>query len=704
MSCSWHSAQPKNACLLFLAVLFFLTGVAQPQDAASLKSALRPLQDSARIDRLNQLGYHYITAEKKDSANYYARLAYAEAKALGYGHGMAVSLSCQSQIAKHFDDDFIKSEALCKQSLNWYSQTANKAGLGDLYYYLIYALLAQSKFDEGIHYAKINYAFAKQAGDEQGIMEALSWMESLNRTSGDYEKSFSYAQQRYTVALKARSKIGISSSLYGMAQLYELIEDYPNALGYFRRVLQMDDDEIRRERIATDNDIWFKMEFTEVFSHLGRFDSAWHYYNRFKPDSGKALYLRVWWVSTGECYFLQKKYTQALQHFQLGLAEHRKLNDRNEVMRTLLDMGKTYLALNNNGEALRYGREGLYLALQTGSKRNIRDGYEILATVYDRRQQADSANRYFRRHIAMKETVLNDQAKGRFAAYGFTQKIALLNKERQIQEAKLKEGSFHRNVLIAGVAVLLLLGVFTFRILALKRRNERQRLEHELEVQKLESEKAKAELQMQALRAQMNPHFIFNSLNAINDFILRNEKAQASEYLVKFSRLVRLILQNSQHALIPLESELEALNLYLELEALRFDDAFDFNVMVEEDLDSSMIQVPPLIIQPYVENAIWHGLMHKKEKGHLEIQLTQADAVLYCIITDDGVGREKAMALKSRSASAHKSMGMQLTADRMAMLGQNENENAHITINDLSLPNGRSGGTEVILKIPVRYA
>jgi two-component sensor histidine kinase len=211
------------------------------------------------------------------------------------------------------------------------------------------------------------------------------------------------------------------------------------------------------------------------------------------------------------------------------------------------------------------------------------------------------------------------------------------------------------------------------------------------------------ELEMQALRSQMNPHFIFNSLNSINQFILQNDKAQASEYLTKFSRLVRLILQNSQATLVPLESELEALQLYLELEALRFNDHFDFTISVDEDLDLGMLKVPPLIIQPYAENAIWHGLMHKKEKGHLEIELSQADDTLYCRIADDGIGRKKAAELKSKSGKTHQSMGMRITADRIALFQQQRLIHASMQVNDLVLPDGSAGGTEVIIKLPLRY-
>ena len=208
-------------------------------------------------------------------------------------------------------------------------------------------------------------------------------------------------------------------------------------------------------------------------------------------------------------------------------------------------------------------------------------------------------------------------------------------------------------------------------------------------------------LEMQALRAQMNPHFIFNSLNSINMFILENNKLQASEYLSKFSRLVRLILQNSQEAFIPLETELEALQLYLELESLRFDQKFEYKINVADDVDTTMLKVPPLLIQPYAENAIWHGLMHKKEKGHLEIELYQQQEILFCKITDDGIGRKRAAELKSKSASIHKSMGMRITADRIAMTQRKDQLGNNIQVNDLVLADGSLGGTEVLLKIPV---
>ena len=455
---------------------------------------------------------------------------------------------------------------------------------------------------------------------------------------------------------------------------------------------------------------WTRMEYAELFSLLHQYDSAWHYYHLFDTTRVTDKDLRVYLVSTGETYLLQKDYERALQNFLRGLAMHRKLNDRNEIKRVLLDIAKTYFALNDNKAALQYAREGLDLSLQTKSRQFIRDGYQVFYLVYDRLHKADSAYVYYQKYIAIKDIVVSDQTKGKFAAYKYEQQINLMNNEKlisgqqlKIQQQELAQSSFQKKILIIGFICLIIVSGIIFRTILLKRKNEknlRELAENELQIQKLESQKKLSQLEMHALRAQMNPHFIFNSLSAINLFILENNRLQASEYLSKFARLVRLILQNSQEAFIPLERELEALQLYLELESLRFENKFSYKINTDDLLDITVIKVPPLIIQPYVENAIWHGLMQKKKAGIWKLNSIQKDELLFCKIADDGIGRKKAAELKSKSALSYKSMGMSITADRIAMLQQQDQLGTHIVINDLVLADGSAGGTEVIIKIP----
>jgi hypothetical protein len=257
---------------------------------------------------------------------------------------------------------------------------------------------------------------------------------------------------------------------------------------------------------------------------------------------------------------------------------------------------------------------------------------------------------------------------------------------------------FRVTLLIAVIALIYFLIRWRLNV---KFRLEMERSEKEKELSRLQHRTA--QLEMHALRAQMNPHFLFNSLNSINRFIIQNNSEQASGYLTKFSRLMRLILQNSQHELIPLENELEALKLYLELEAVRFDHHFSYTIKIDEHLDVAVLKVPPLIIQPYAENAIWHGLMHKEEKGNLLIELKEQGDYLVCSITDDGIGRKKAAELKSKSASTHKSMGMKITADRIASMKQRKSNENNIQITDLVAPDGSAAGTKVEIKIALHY-
>lgn len=204
-------------------------------------------------------------------------------------------------------------------------------------------------------------------------------------------------------------------------------------------------------------------------------------------------------------------------------------------------------------------------------------------------------------------------------------------------------------------------------------------------------------LELQNLRSQMNPHFIFNSLNSINGFIIDNETHLASDYLTKFSRLVRLILENSKNETVSLNKELETLKLYLMMEGLRFENKFKSNINIESHLDSNQIKIPPMIVQPYVENAIWHGLLHKRG-GYVNISFSKKSTndleILEVEIEDNGIGRQKATDLKTMSGNQDKSYGMEITQQRI----KNLNRNNKVKIQDI-YENGLPAGTKVIIEI-----
>ncbi|MEM9837367.1 MAG: histidine kinase, partial [Bacteroidota bacterium] len=209
-----------------------------------------------------------------------------------------------------------------------------------------------------------------------------------------------------------------------------------------------------------------------------------------------------------------------------------------------------------------------------------------------------------------------------------------------------------------------------------------------------------AEVEMKALRAQMNPHFLFNSLNAIKYYVQQEKPAQAANYLNRFSRLIRMILQHSGEPLVTLARELEALNLYIEMEQLRFDEQFQYTLSVDPSIDLHATLLPPLLLQPYVENAIWHGLMHKLDgPGSLDIELTAQESGINCRIRDNGIGRQRAAAARSKSAQRKKSMGMDITRRRMEMSSQLTEWNFSVDVCDLHTQDGQAAGTEVSIDI-----
>lgn len=237
----------------------------------------------------------------------------------------------------------------------------------------------------------------------------------------------------------------------------------------------------------------------------------------------------------------------------------------------------------------------------------------------------------------------------------------------------------------------LIYGLYLFRV----RHIERE------EKLKTDFNKQLSETRMQALRAQMNPHFVFNCLNSINRYIIKSDVKTSSLYLTKFAKLIRLILDNSEYQLVVLSNELEALSLYIEMEQLRFDHKFNFSFNISPEVETDHISIPPLLIQPYVENAIWHGLLHKTDPGELTIKLHQQEEQLICEIIDNGIGREQSKQYTSATARTRKSVGIKLTEERLKLYAEDISSIGQQKIIDLYDEEGIASGTKVILTIPI---
>ncbi len=245
------------------------------------------------------------------------------------------------------------------------------------------------------------------------------------------------------------------------------------------------------------------------------------------------------------------------------------------------------------------------------------------------------------------------------------------------------------------VFVTLFAGIYIFFIVRIYNIKKKQRLDFERKVEM-------SKIELKALRSQMNPHFVFNSLNAIQHYIFNAKSDEAIKYLNKFARLVRIILNNSEKPTVTVGEDLEALRLYLELEQMRFEGKFDYEIVVDATVDTDYDIMPPLLMQPYVENAILHGLNPKPEKGKLTIRLSSENNFLICTIADNGIGREKASEIRrTMPVKKYKSLGMKITEDRLRILNEINNSQLSVTVTDLKDADGKALGTKVELFVPI---
>jgi hypothetical protein len=228
------------------------------------------------------------------------------------------------------------------------------------------------------------------------------------------------------------------------------------------------------------------------------------------------------------------------------------------------------------------------------------------------------------------------------------------------------------------------------------RKQEQEKAKQQQEKSRIEKEIL--ELEAKALRAQMNPHFIFNCMNSIKSLIQKNEPEKAIDYLTTFSKLIRTIFQNSDKREITLHDEIETCRLYTQLESMRFSNKLTYNFDIAEEIDFKSILVPPLILQPFIENAIWHGLMPKAEGGMLYVHILEKENKIYCVVEDNGIGRSVSMQNKfNGTATEHQSKGIRLTQTRLELNSVLNQRNAKIEIIDKVGDEGKAAGTKVIL-------
>lgn len=322
-----------------------------------------------------------------------------------------------------------------------------------------------------------------------------------------------------------------------------------------------------------------------------------------------------------------------------------------------------------------------------------KDATRKLSEVYRDAGEFDKALVAYQQYVDLVDKVYSKKEQEISQAARFSKDI--VNKQNRIlsleSDRALSESKYQLNIqqartqkliiysLIGGVILLLVTAFLMFNYI------KQQRLANNL-------------LALKTLRSQMNPHFIFNALNSVNSFIASNDERTANKYLTDFSLLMRAVLENSEEDFIPLEKEIELLELYTKLEHFRFKDKFDYSITVDENINISDFVIPPMLLQPYIENAVWHGLRYKKTKGHLNISIAQTKPdEIKITITDDGIGRQKSKALKTKNQQKQNSKGMGNIKKRVSILNAMYKDKVDVSVTDFQ--DKDDTGTKVIVTL-----
>jgi len=690
----------RKFVVLLVSILLSTVSQAQhpnPKKIDSLRKLLPMARGIQKIDCLNTLCEEKWWPPKvyPDTIFAWANLAYKEAIAINYTPGISTSTMLLG-VAEIYRKNYRSAEKYLREALNVFEIIHSDFGLGWCNIWLAQSLHHQINFSESLACYKRAIPFLEKLTDWEGQGKAWAWMGAIYATLGNYDSSFYYCSKSLLLRQKMSDHVCVANSLTNMGQLYKVAGAYEDALDYYRQGF----------RYANSHDVdlftanWAYLEpVASVFRLMNLPDSSYYYLKKALQIDGTNQMTRI---SFAETLLMEKQYDSALNIFLEPIEHFREENDKWDLMRVLIDAARTYEKKNDNKTALQYAQENFSIAQEANAKHNMLDGYLLLARLYNRLQIKDSAYFYLQQFTTLKDSIVNNQFRFKLSNYkkqaDFKKQldhIAMLDKDNRIKEEKLKRESLLKWILFACTLIAALSGVVIYKNLSLKRKNEKLESRHK----QTQLQQHVTEVEMQALRAQMNPHFIFNCLSSINRFILKNETEAASNYLTKFSRLIRMVLTNSKKPFISVEDELEMLCLYLDMEKLRFKDSFDYRVSLINSIDTGNAFVPPLLLQPFAENAIWHGLMHKEGHGHLEIELSIDNKILTCAITDNGIGRTKAAELKSKSVQKEKSMGLQITTERLALLNTGQDVQTFFNIEDLTDNEGKSAGTRVILKM-----
>ena len=593
-------------------------------------------------------GYLYSFSGNLEESEKYMQRALKYCKLAGFNRGIYNTYSALSYINKQYKD-YGKAYAFIDSGIAVASETQDQLGLADLYNSKGNLFKDQALFQQAIDTYFEALRLWEQINDSAGIAIAYGSIGNVYYFQKDYQKALKYFYKKLPVSMRDNDMWEVSKTYASLASVYNVKHQHDSAMLYLHKGLQLNRSMNFPSGIA---DIYYKLANTDKM--IANYDSALVFI-------GKAIIIA------------------------------RNINDKAKLAQYYVLLGEIQRKLGNKKESLINIEKGYGIAKELGLPFVISDATGLLSKIYAENGNYSEAYRNLLEHKSMQDSINKDENIKKVTQlemqYEFDKKQHKMefeaHQERLAHEAAIRQQHMYLYGVIIFFILIVLFGFLFFR----------QRSLHD---------KFRAiELEQKLLLTQMNPHFIFNSLCAIQNFMVENDAKEAGHFLTRFSMLMRHILENSRSEFILIADEIDTLKNYLDIQQLRFGKPFNYDLHVDESIDPETYAIPPMLAQPFIENAIEHGLASISEKGKIDIGFYLSGSLIKLVITDNGIGIKHSLMQKSTVQQNRNSVATMLTRERLARLKQRYKGDISLQIDDLSQKNKRRG-TRVILQIPFK--
>ena len=553
----------------------------------------------------------------------------------------------------------------------------------------------KANYPKAVYYHQKAYNLAKQINDLYNQIYSLNMLGVIYRRMDAVKSALEYHNKALYLAETSKSTAqdiveNIAISHNSIGNIYLLLQRDDMALNHFLKALEIEKKYNNLLGLAINH-----QNIGSIYERKGDFEKALEYYSK-SLEYNKQIHSKIGKVicntSIGNVYLKQNKINEAISIIKPNIALAEELGDDYYRADVYVNMGKAYVQAKNFKKADKYLIKGLSIAIDKKLPSVAQEAYKQYAKLKQEQGNYKEALFFYKKYNEKQNEILNEKNRQLVTDVIIKQiklenkaKLETLGQQNQLVTEKLNrtKKTFYFTLFLALAS--LVLGFIFYKQSQLRKERQLMNLEQNL------------------LRARMNPHFIFNSLNSLKMFIIQQRPKEAVVYLSTFSKLVRTILQSTIDKEISLKEEIDTLKMYVSIENTRFSNQIQFHIDVSDKLDLDTIFIPPLVTQPFIENALWHGLSPKEGDKILKIKIYPKDQTHFIIeIIDNGIGRKRAAEIKKARTFKRESVGIKLSEERLKYFSKNLNGFYSITFEDLYKVNGEPAGTKVIIKIPYK--